>query len=278
MYLTDRDVQILEWVEKCRFLTREQIQRVLFTSRAASACKRRLTALYHNGYLGRLLLPVPAAYGASQAVYYLDQRGAAVLSRSVLAGSDVNWRRRDHEREELFLAHTLDINDVRIAFSLACRSRGLALEWFDERSLRRLAIVERVKAANHETITLLPDAYFTITTSASTDGFALEVDRATVPERRMRARIRAYGEWAASGSYRRKLPAQSLRVLFAVTDRRRDPRRLDRLKAWCEEERGRSLFWFVDRAGLEGDVLEDPVWLMASENEARRLPLSSDLR
>ena len=70
------------------------------------------------------------------------------------------------------------------------------------------------------------------------------------------------------------MPVESLRVLFAVTDCKRDQRRLARLKRWCEEEGGRSLFWFVDRAGLDaGDVLGEPDWLVAGEDAPRRLPL-----
>lgn len=94
----------------------------------------------------------------------------------------------------------------------------------------------------------------------------------------MRARIRAYGEWASSGAYRRKLPAASFRVLFAVTHYRRDASRLERLKRWCEEADGGNLFWFVGRASLEGDVLEDEAWLVAGEERPARLELSSSPR
>lgn len=129
-----------------------------------------------------------------------------------------------------------------------------------------------------EAVTIMPDAYFTVRQGDVVDGFALEVDRGTVSERRMRARMRAYGEWASSGAYRRRLPATSLRVLFAVTSCGRDGQRLNHLKRWCEEEAGGSLFWFVGRDGLEAEeVLDAPVWLVAGRAEPVRLALSSDL-
>ncbi len=277
MEMTERDLRIMERLHDCRFLTREQIERLEFGPRSTSAAKRRLTLLYHNGYLGRLHLPVRDAYGASRAVYYLDRRGAQSLAGVLRASVDeLNWRRRDGEREETFLAHTLDVNDVRIAFTLACHRHGFNLEWLDERALRRLDVLQRIKGSGGETVTLLPDAYFTLESAGAIDGFALEVDRGTVSERRMRARIKAYGEWTGSGAYRQRLPAESLRVVFAVTASRRGEDRLARLKRWCEEEGGRTLFWFVDKDGLDaGDILAGPVWWVAGQAERLSLPLGT---
>lgn len=145
MVVTERDLRVLEWVHECRFVTREQIQRLEFGPRSASSAKLRLTLLYHHGYLDRLFLPLPNAYGVSRAIYHLDQAGAHLLARAQrLEPVEMGWRRRDGERGEFFLAHTLDINDVRIAFTLACRRRGLQLEWLDERALRRAHVRERV--------------------------------------------------------------------------------------------------------------------------------------
>jgi hypothetical protein len=105
----------------------------------------------------------------------------------------------------------------------------------------------------------------------------MEVDRGTVPERRMRLRMRAYGEWASSGAYRRHLPAVSLRVVFAITHCGRDDQRLAHLKRWCEEENGGTLFWFVGRDGLEvEEVLDAPVWWVSGKAEPLKLALSSD--
>jgi hypothetical protein len=245
-----------------------------FGAGGASSCKRRLTLLYHHGLLDRVHLPLRGAYGASKAVYCLDQKGAEHLARSQRRPrGELAWRSRDRDREELFLEHTLDTNDVRIAFTLACRWQGLTLDWVDEAALRRMDVLERLRGPRGDAVTLLPDAYFTVLRDSTVDGFALEVDRSTVSERRMRARIRAYGEWAASGRYRRKLPAESLRVLFAVTDCARDARRLEHLKSWAEEEGGRSLFWFIDRDGLDEDVLTAPAWRVAGRVERLALPL-----
>lgn len=274
MLLTDRDVKIVKHVAELRFMTRQQISRLVFPGLAESVCKRRLTLLYHSRFLDRIHLPVASAHGSSRAVYCLDEGGARLLWRR--EGLAMPWRRREADREAMFLEHTLDTNDVRVAFTLACRRLGLDLDWMDERELRRRGVVQRFRSRGAGETVILPDAYFTIGRDAVTDGFALEVDRATVSEKRMRARMAAYGEWAASGTYRRKLPSDSFRVVFAVTDTKRDPRRLERLKEWCEEGGGRSLFWFLDRAGLNANVLRDRVWRTAGETIPTRLPLSAE--
>jgi len=272
--LTDRDLDILEAVADCRFMTRHQIQKLLFTPGAASLAKRRLALLYHHTYLRRHHVPVRNAFGALRTVYSLDRAGAELLAterRWEMHG----WRVRDTDREATFLDHHLDSVDVRVAFALACRRRGLALDWTDERELRRQEVVQRTRDLGGEMVTVIPDAYLAIDSSGALDGFALEVDRATVSERRMRARFRAYGQWASSGAYLMKLPTESFRVLVVVTDNRRDPKRLERLKAWCEGELGGSLFWFIDREGLEKDVLDDILWLVAGRADRVKLPLSS---
>jgi len=273
LQLTDRDLDILEAVGEYRFITREQLQRLFFTPASASAAKRRLSLLYNHAFVERTHVPVRNAYGALRTVYSLDRGGAQLLARERRWEPAGDWRRRDGEREATFLDHTLDCNDVRVAFTLACRRHGHDLQWTDERELRRRNVVERIRGRDGDTVTLIPDAYFTIASGNAVDGFALEVDRGTVSERRMRARLAAYGSWAASGAYRQRLPAASFRVAFAVTDNGRGEDRLGRLKQLCEEVGGGSLFWFIGRDGLDACVLDDPVWQVAGEAGLRGLPL-----
>ena len=75
MLLTPRDQEIIRWVYELRFATQEQIQQLLFTPSTASSCKRRLTLLYHNGYLDRRLLPLRSRFGANRAAFCLDKKG-----------------------------------------------------------------------------------------------------------------------------------------------------------------------------------------------------------
>lgn len=268
-----RDLDVLLRIHEFTLLTREQIQRLEFSPSTASACKRRLTLLYHNGYVGRLPLPIRNAYGAARAIYFLERAGEQALAHAGLIEERSERFRRPEAPGELFLHHRMDIADVRVAFTVAARLHGHALNWWDEAALRSRSAFRATGSGAHAAA-LLPDGYFTLGNGAAMDGFAVEVDRATVPEERMRRRYIAYGELAATGAYRGSLPCDSLRVLTIVTDGDAT-RRLGRLKRLCESVGGRSLFWFADRERLNAaDVLEAEAWFVAGEDHGRTLPLS----
>jgi hypothetical protein len=180
--------------------------------------------------------------------------------------------RRPEPIGELFLQHTMDIADVRVAFTIAARARGYTLAWWDEATIRRKAAFDVRAAPDRQR--LLPDGYFTLSDGESIDGFAVEVDRATVPEERMRGRFLAYGELATSGAYRARLPAESFRVLTVITAKN-VPTRRQRLQTLCESVGGRSLFWFTDHSGTSADdILSSLCWSVAGAAEPRSLALS----
>lgn len=267
MRLTARDEQILHEVAQLRFATQEQIQQLLFTPSTASSSKRRLTLLYHNGYLDRRLLPLRSRFGANRAVYCLDKRGAKLLAFHDKATAEgLVWRQVDNDRELYFLEHTLASNQVRICATLAARQRDFDLVWTDERALRSRAMRDFVKDPKHEgkRLAVIPDGYFQLATEESPLGFALELDRGTVEEKPFKTKVRALGEWKVTGAYKRRFGTDSLRVLFVVTPTSRDPRRLERIKIWTEAERGQSLFWFASLDDLQpGTIFDEPVWRVA---------------
>src|SRR5439155_13672507 len=217
LLVTCRDLDILESIAECRLMNRHQLQKLFFGPGAGSAARRRLVLLFNHGYLARHHIPMRNAYGALNTIYSLDRGGAQLLARA-RGWEREGWGLRDAHREVTFLDHHLDTIDVRVALTLVCRERDLELRWTDERELRRRGVIQRMRDRDGQIVAVIPDAYFTIASDAGIDGFALEVDRSTVTERRMRGRFRAYGRWAASGVYRDKLPAASFRVLTAFTD------------------------------------------------------------
>jgi hypothetical protein len=264
--LTDRDAQLVRHVQGLRFLTREQVQRLAFTPTTTSSCKRRLTLLYHHGYLDRLYVPVTLPYGSPRAVYCLGRRGAELLaSERGARHGEVDWRRQDNGRDLVFLAHTLAANDVWIATIDACRNGGWPMEWTDERALRSLLSGEKIAdPATGRALALIPDGHFTVEVGGVRYAFALELDRGTVEEQRVRQKTRLLGAWLQSGAYARRFHLDALRVLFVVAAGASTAARLDRLRRWTEAEGGRSLFWFAEHERiLAGDLLVEPLWQVA---------------
>lgn len=275
MQLTARDVRIVSAVCDMRFLTREQIQQLLFSPSTASYCKRRLALLYHNAYLDRIYVPSMNAFGSTKAIYVLAPKGASVVARDrKVEVRELEWRPGHNDRELYFLRHTLAVNDFRISVTLAAATRGLSLAWTDERALRRREMKDYVRDPAHHgrRLAVVPDGYFTLHDGERTSAFALEIDRATVEEKPFKDKIRAYGEWKVTGAYERRYGTKSLRVLWVVADVTRDSTRLERIKCWCEAEGGRSLFWFAMLDDLTAEtILVAPVWLKAGSEEPHTL-------
>jgi hypothetical protein len=209
-------------------------------------------------------------------VYYIDRAGIDVLK---LRGGEApdHPTLTQHPASEIFLEHALDTADVRISFELACRERSYTFAWTDETRLRRDGVrLRMVETLSAPAAAIIPDGFFTIAAGGVTDGFAVEVDRSTVTEDRMRRRLRAYGFWAAAGVLQPALACDSLRVLIVITNDARDRHRVERLKGWAEAEGGRSLFWFTGRDALapNNNIIESPVWLAGGSAGLQPLPLS----
>ena len=87
MQLTKRDRTIIFLVWSYRYLTRLQIQRLLFPLREAgkersrkNIVTRRLMLLYQNGHLDPLHQLIASPRGSSPIVYCLDRKGARMLA------------------------------------------------------------------------------------------------------------------------------------------------------------------------------------------------------
>ena len=138
MVLTERDRGIVLAVHEHRFLTRPQIEALLFQPEGGqdhptktSICRKRLKLLYQHGYLDRLRYPVAVIGEGKPIIYCLDCRGADLVAET--SGVDRGRVRvRAKEVKPLFLGHYLAVNDFRLAVALAASRNGVTLlEWGD---------------------------------------------------------------------------------------------------------------------------------------------------
>lgn len=275
MQVTARDVRILNAASDMRFLTREQIQELLFSPSTASYCRRRLALLYHNAYLDRIYVPALNSFGSTKAIYTLALKGASVVARDRKVDErELDWRARHNDRELHFMRHTLAINDFRVAVTLAAQERGLTVSWTDERALKRRKMKDYVADHKHQgyQLVVVPDGYSTIEERRHKSAFAVEIDRATVEEKPFKEKVRAYGEWKVTGTYERRYAIKSLRVLWVIADVTRDSTRLERIKRWTEAQGGRSLFWFAMLDELTPEtILSAAVWQKAGSDTRHAL-------
>lgn len=115
--LTDRDIEIIRYVERFRLLrSRAHIVRLFGGSKHLL---RRLRKLYDNKYLYRL----PDRTPYEQAVYGIGNKGADLLHAEFdLPRANVDHTQKNRTLGPRFIEHTLLVADIMVTIILACRA------------------------------------------------------------------------------------------------------------------------------------------------------------
>lgn len=270
MRLTERDREIIAAVHHFRVLRQDQLQSLFFGSQ--SAAQRVLVRLYDHGFLERKFLPVVVEErgGRSPTLYVLDRRGAELL-RAEAGYTNLAWYPTSKALSPDFLAHTLAINDFRVAITVACREPGYDLAtWLGENELKADydRVTVRAPSGRSRTVSVIPDSYFTITTPRGTAPFFLELDRGTMELSRFKTKVEAYLTYRQNGGYERRFGYKSLRVLTVTPG----PRRLENLIQAASAAGGSHPFWFALATDLTPEtVLTAPVWRVLGRDEQSAL-------
>ena len=247
MYVTSRDVEILEAVEDYRFLSSEQVRALFFSS--ISQARRRLAKLWHAKLLERTFRPVIPTEGSSPALVALSKQGAMLLAQRT--GRDLSEFKHLSARERrstFFLDHTLCRNDFRIAITLACaQTKGLKLlGWLQKPEDIADSIRVRLRpGAEPERIPLVADGFFVIQAGDKQYAFLVEIDRGTTTSRRIERKLIGYYHWWKQGGPKTCFGVDNIRVLIVTTSERR----LENLRKLAlkvrEDGKGTRLFWFA---------------------------------
>jgi len=268
MQLATRDIDIIEGVHTFRVLSQGQIQNLYFSPRNKSGAQRRLEKLFDHKFLERRFLPVTE--GRSPTLYVLDRKGAELL-RAERGYDELVWYRSSKTLRPDFLAHTLAINEVMVAITLACREQGHLLEtWYGENQIK--ADYDRTSiytpAGKRQQVPIVPDSYFTIVANQRRYPLLLELDRGTMTVSRFQTKVLGYIAYYRSGEYERRYGVKSIRVLTVTLSEQR----LKNLKKATEAVGGLEWFWFGVLSELTSDViLSAPVWWQATHEERKSL-------
>jgi protein involved in plasmid replication-relaxation len=205
-HLTDRDREIALALCEHRILTSSQLTLLFFSGRRRAM--DRLLFLYRARVLDRFYPPRPFAYGKPQAHWLLDEAGAHIAAACL--GIDrraLGWRQRENWGTHPQLAHHLEVNTFvtdLIAATLPHPALGVT-EWWGSGSAR-----EQMP----DSVSLVPDTGFMLTTSAGVIDCVVEWDRGTEPGAVLERKLRMYRKAAGRSRDRR-------RVLFVVPSARR---------------------------------------------------------
>ena len=240
--LQARDEEIIKAVYEYGVLTGEQIER-LFGFGCATRRNVRLRSLFDHRFLERKFLPT--LQGSAKALYVLGPLGVPVVSsRLGVDPQEVKLRmKRAREIKEMFLRHRLQVNEFRIAFSLAAaRTPGARFDrWHAEPEISET--------------TIIPDAYCEYAWDEKRWSFFLELDRSTESHRRFKAKVDAYLKYGFSGKYQREFGLKFFRVLVVTES---DARRAN-LKKLVEGITDK-MFWVAVISDLTPNSMFNTVW------------------
>jgi hypothetical protein len=201
--LTGRDRKILEIVYQQRFLSSMQI--ILLIQGGRQGVLRRLSLLYHAGFLDRPQRQKTVFGNNYCLIYGLGNKGAAVIaSQYGLPVETVDWTRKNREAKELFLEHTLMVSQILTSLQLACRSRKdvtfiepplMIKRRHKPPTIASHALSWRVRIKKGEffqkrplSFNMIPDSMFGLRVKKGNKSketyFFLEADRATMPIKR----------------------------------------------------------------------------------------------
>lgn len=273
--LTQRDIQILNFVYEYRFLTTRQIHALVGGGKRGVT--ERLSRLFHHGYLDRPLQQLSLRiFGYRHIIYALSRNGAQLLACHYQDEKFLNprWTENNQAVKAPQFLHTLMISKFRICLSLACRARpDLTLSTWQAPDLS----ITRYHMEGRK-VWLKPDAYFLLSLR---DGekehrahFFLECDRGTMTYPNVRRKLAAY--WRLRND-RRLIPdwvPRAYRVLTVSLSYQRAEKLLPVAKLADPRRSGSLLFYLCCQSeyGLDQpERLLAPIWRSPADDKLHSL-------
>ncbi len=308
MRFQNRDGEILLAIYKYDgVLARRHIQKIFWPESTPQAMERRLSLLYHNGYLNwpsendRRTQPIP------EPVVWLGWRGILHIAGQMdiqvtppenagenqlrlldrrLRDTGIRWQRVPRWSQ---LAHDIAVNDFRMAVEEAAENwPSVSLEtWLPEgeflTNMDRIAFTYHQHGRKIKKIRgIRPDSFFTlldhlrqIKGSPARARFLLELDNSTHPlDRFGKEKALAGLAYIRSPEYKQRFGFNSGRWLVVCVSEAR----LLNLKTQTEKvlESGASNFYFTTlQQAMKGSVLSAPIWIRGGTEEPQPLIPSS---
>jgi len=284
--LTERDVRILHFVERLRFVRSDHIWTLIGGSH--QHLTRRLGRLYHAGLLERpraqlLIQDRPNAHLA----YCVTAAGQSLLRERGLPTFALPPRARG-ETMALSLSHSLRVTDVMLALE---RSAAASPTTFLHRDQWRTSSEDNARLSqmrwsvgmNYDgkraRCAVVPDGAFVLVHGGKLSYFFVEVDRGTMPVSRgspeqtsFRRKVLAYKATRATGVLWKRHEIPSFRVLVLAESQRRLTA-LRSAAASCFQRGDSTMLCFAVTEQVLGEHDE---WLTCGGVPVRPLALSTN--
>ena len=298
--LQERDLDILDAIADMNYATIQHVA-TLFPSTQDSlviqgqfkagyeAIAKRLRKLEQHDYLE---LP---NIRYSQRLYMLGKAGAEALAkeeRSLSLEELTRQIRRQRERKDAHIEHTLGINTFRIGLVAALREQTKA-DWLrtddgrpywtqptiEDKPLYEVTIkksqipaITKLQSNRDATMASLPDGTFILKPDKKQDhtvAYIYEKDRGTERGVRLPRKLLAYLHWHKDKQRRYNLFAtKHLRILIETETEQRAKNLIEKVALQLTPH-GSALFWFTtkDQISLDNPAwILEPIWILGHAN------------
>lgn len=231
--LTDRDIELMETIYRFRFANFEQLLH-LFKQEPSNgkygfgkqALYRRLQLLFHNGFLKRHHYndrPWGFGLGSPPAIYSLDTVGANFVTTDPKEIKEIKNTIKNDDLKALTLRHDILRSQYRTWLTLAEREGLFRLITWEQGSHIKID-----STINNLSVSLIPDAFFSIQVGEKRYNYFLEVDQSSskiVPSSykgtSILKKVKAY--WNFRSLVKEKswiFPIKGFRVIFLTKETR----------------------------------------------------------
>ncbi|MDR0884095.1 MAG: replication-relaxation family protein [Oscillospiraceae bacterium] len=198
----ERDKAVLLSLQKCRYLTTRQIQRLHFTNLSPTAAirvaSRVLKRLREHGLIGTLKRQIGGVRaGSSGFIWSLTLAGFKLLA---LDKGDDAGRKRFYEPSAHYVEHTLLVSEAYLQMVEICNQHGMTLAAADPEPMSWRHYTGR----QGKKITLRPDLYAVTQGGGYEDRWFMELDRATESTTQVLNQCEQYMRYFQSGAEQKR--------------------------------------------------------------------------
>lgn len=300
MRFQERDGEILTAIyEYGGVLARRHIKEIYWPDKSLRAMQKRMSALYHSGYISRTTYHYRMVTPRSEPIYWLGWKGILFVAGQF--GVEIDAPKNDGESQMRKLQRTLLAEGIawvrRPPRSLAHNFAVVDFRFLAENSLEELPylqmetwVPERAFRSDMDVVAfttkkgdgrqkktergVIPDGYFVLSDEYRRNSgkrhrmqFLLEIDLATHDTRSFEnEKIAAGAAYVASPQYRARFGSNAGRWLVVTTGEVR-MRNLMR-KARSQGGAASGLFFFTIFDSLSaGNIFTTPIWSLAMRDE-----------
>lgn len=218
--LSDRDKDVLRFIQAYRYLTTSQIQRLHFTdapttSAALRAATRNLKKLRELQLIDTLTRRIGGVYsGSGSFIWRLDSAGEHLLR---LIDNKARPHRKSFEPSTYFLTHTLAVTECFVRLNEICRKRGMHLT-----EAQNEPYCWRPYNSVGKIISLKPDLFAVTKCDSYEDRWFFEIDLATESPIKIIEKCRRYYKYYQSGLEQQQFGVFPLVVWIVPDDTRKN--------------------------------------------------------